>query len=134
MIVTATKMALGNEWQIRSPYEARNIIKGTVPAYARRWSKLDRCWYVESGHWPSLKAAFTAVGITVVTPDTGSKAKPTTSSASWVREAFQECSPELRPKLRAALMRVFHPDVGGSPDRAKEINSVADELAKEPAR
>ena len=129
-IITATKDTFTGEWQVRSPFAAKDIIKMAVPTYQRRWSKPERCWYVDAAAWPGLKRTLQSVGYTVV--DVSQKPPPRTSpkaATSWVRQAFEACSPELRPKLRAGLLRVFHPDVGGPPDLAKEINTTADELA-----
>lgn len=110
---------------VRSPFEAKDAIRG-LPMHLRRWDSELRVWRVDATCIESLKARLRRVGfrLTVIEPaDQGENGR------DWVDEAFKQCPPSNRERLRRSLMAAFHPDAGGDEQIAKRINMVADGAA-----
>lgn len=113
--------------EVRSPFSAKETIKESVPPWLREWDKPRRCWIIAGSEAAELAQALRLAGFQVSVTDTRPKAAPPPPPRrSWVEQAFDACPAALRPKLRRALMGIFHPDIGGSPELAQEINRVAD--------
>lgn len=106
------------QWCIVSPYSARHTIKAAVPAKARTWDGV--CWRVDGDWLDTLARALERDGYDVRLPTHGA------TPGDWVDTAFRQCPPSGVGRLRTGLLRVFHPDAGGSPELAKAINVAAD--------
>lgn len=126
--ITVTQLGL---LEVRSPYAARDVIKDAVPSTLRSWSKSKKVWLIDPSERQHLEAVLRVAGYQVLvigdsTPPPRTP-PPQPPRRSWVDQAFDVCPAHLRPKLRRALMSVFHPDLGGDTSAiAKQINTTAD--------
>lgn len=115
--------------EVRSPYEARDVIKESIPSTMRSWSKTRKVWLIDLSQKRHLTAVLQISGFQVlIIGDTPPPPRytPPPPQRSWVDQCFDACPPPLRTRLRRVLMSVFHPDLGGDPTIAKQINSTAD--------
>lgn len=110
-------------------YDYRRIPK-SMPG--SRWDRSRRAWIVPVELLDALADALRAAGLTVyldggpwTTPGPhGSKGTPATD---WIAAAFRAVPPDNADRLRAGLLRAFHPDRGGSVQLAQQINEAADQ-------
>lgn len=117
------------EAQVFSPFEAKDVIKA-LPT--RRWDKAEKCWVIPNTDIPLLQMTLQSAGFVtwVVDDPTGSGNPGGSSSAkgtgTWADRMFAELEPPLAEKAFKALLRVLHPDVGGSTTAMKALNSARD--------
>lgn len=116
-----------------SPYDAVHVMRAQP---GRRWDNLRKCWVIPT-YWVNPCAdALRALGITVYcTWDTGEPfiaghprghhGRRDTPAPDWIEAAFADCPAENVAKLRAGLLRAFHPDAGGDHHLAQRINAAA---------
>ncbi len=127
-----------------TPYEALDVIKGTVPSSLRTWSKSGKCWVIDRMCLPILANALRQAGYTVFVTDsaglpwtppgvaTGHRSTP---APDWVEQAFRDCPDERVEKLRRGLMTIWHPDLAeGNTALAQRINAAADKRLRKGAR
>jgi hypothetical protein len=139
VVVPNRPLDLGPEVMVFSPFEAKDILKDSVPSSARRWDSTRKCWLVPLWSLPSLIVAFRLGGYGVipthadgrpweptVKKDPPPAAGPARAPFSWLPDAFHDASTaELRENLRRALIKVWHPDRGHPTDIAERINTAA---------
>jgi len=127
---TANSAFAATSWAtIRSPFEARDWIKETVPASHRRWDPLGKVWKVDIAFIPELTTSLEACGWTVRI--TGSSAA-SAARPDWIRGAFDSCTSTGQTEaMRKALLRVHHPDHGADPALVERIVALADQRRRE---
>ena len=117
------------ETKVFSPFEAKDLIKG-MPT--RHWNKTEKCWVIPSTDVPLLHMSLQGAGFTTWIVDdpadsTGQRGDARTSTAdTWADRMFAELEPPLADKAFKALIRVLHPDTGGSTTAMKALNSARD--------
>jgi hypothetical protein len=99
---------------VRSPYEAKDIIKGFPGA---RWDGVRKCWIMSDALKPALVAALKADGFTVV----GAGVRDSTP-VRWADAMFSALPARLAPGAYRALSRVLHPDRGGDSRLMQQLN------------
>jgi hypothetical protein len=108
-----------------------NIIKTTVPGYARTWDQPTKQWTVESLWAPILAAEIRRLGHIVIGLDDPPQRPRWTDSAGWARAVFQRVGPTRAPLAYRLLSRVCHPDHGGDHHLQIELNRAYAELPTE---
>lgn len=112
------------------PYDHRHIPK-SMPG--RRWDADRKAWTVPTALLDVLADALREAGLMVFVHrengtewQSGAHGRGDTPAAGWVAAAFDAVNVELVPVLRRGLLAAFHPDRGGDPELAKQINTAAD--------
>lgn len=123
---------------VRSPFAAKDVIK-SMPV--RRWDPDQKAWVIPAGDVPELKTALEAAGFRVLITEGPKREKQqrqerryeppprNTHSAngkSWAESMFLALNPALAEKAYKQLIRVLHPDAGGSEDAMKILNVARD--------
>src|ERR1700758_882417 len=90
-----------------------NIIKSTVPGYARSWNQAGKQWTVEALWAPILAAEIRRLGHTVVGVDDPPNHAHGHDSAGWARAVFTRVGPSRAPLAYKLLSRLCHPHHGG---------------------
>lgn len=127
---------------ISSPFAAKDVIR-SLPD--RRWNPERKCWVIPTHAWNAAKAVledagFDVVGLTPVERDLrrakerirtlerelrAPRARPRTPSApsgdpfAYLSQSLPE---NLRGPVYRALIRVLHPDTGGTTELAQRLN------------
>lgn len=111
-----------------------DVLKLTVPSYARRWSPPRREWEIEAIYVTDLAAAMTRHGHTVVGLETSRRREVEDDPAQWARILFKRVGPARAPLAYRLLSRVCHPDHGGDHQLQVELNQAHAELTTETRR
>ncbi len=112
------------------------LLKGTVPGYARSWAASRKEWSVEHQWAETLAAALRVAGHTVVGLEERERhqqqRKPRDPDpATWARILFQRVGPDRRQAVYRALAKVLHPDVAtGDTVLQRELNDAHHDRAK----
>lgn len=114
-----------------SPFEAKDIVK-TMPS--RTWDKERRCWTIPAIFVDDLRAALEAAGFKAVVTETGRQRqqreqpppRPGRTAGTWADAMFRELGPDLGDRAYKQLVRVLHPDVGGSTTHMQVLNAARD--------
>lgn len=123
-IVTITVKADG-EALVRSPYGAKDLIKGMPD---RRWSKSGKYWVVPARDVPILRTVLETAGYHVIVTQPEQPGEPHAPGRSWAELMFSDLGPDLGEKAYKALVRVLHPDVGGSTAAMQGLNQARDRM------
>jgi len=100
------------------------LLKTTVPYYARTWSPNRREWEVDLTWAESLAAALRAAGHTVVGLD-APRPRPNPDSAQWARLLFNRVGPGRTAAVYRALSKCLHPDTPtGDTTLQRELNDA----------
>jgi hypothetical protein len=123
--------------RVQSPFSAKDIIKDYVPSGYRWWNKDVRSWMVDEIYVQDLVAVLSRSGYTVSVlgpPIREARTQPSqrpVSSGNWADGAFATCvTRDQVESMRKALLRVHHPDKGGSAAIVEEINAAAEKRRK----
>lgn len=113
------------EARVFSPFEAKDVIK-RLPT--RRWDKGEKCWVIPNTDIPLLQITLQGSGFTtwVVDDPRSQPADQGKSHGTWADRMFAELEPPLADKAFKALIRVLHPDTGGSTTAMQALNSARD--------
>jgi hypothetical protein len=118
---------------VRFRYDASvvQLIKSTLPGYARAWSAHTRCWFIDPDWSHVLAAELRRHGHTV----TGVDQPPPrhAGDADWAKTLFRRVGPARHGPIFKALSRVLHPDVAITGDTAlmRELIDARNELLTE---
>lgn len=116
----------GHSAKVRSPFEAREIIK-RMPS--RRWSKAEKVWILPASDARVLGGMLKRAGYRVVMSGPQSRERqqsPPSTSNTWADHMFGALGPELATAAYKALSRVLHPDTGGSTEHMQTLNGARD--------
>ncbi len=118
----------GNKAKIRSPFEAKDAIK-TMPI--RRWDPSIKCWVIPAEDVDELQAILEAEGFKVIITGVREQRRDPPprngrNTETWADGLFTALNPALAEKAYKALVRVIHPDVGGSTEAMKQLNAARD--------
>lgn len=98
------------------------LLKDTVPGYARKWAPGRKEWEVDTKWVESLAAAFRSAGHTVVGIEQKSRNADT---SQWARLLFTRVGPHRHAAVYRALSRCLHPDTPtGSTELQRELNDA----------
>ena len=116
------------EARVFSPFAAKETIK-TMPT--RRWDKTAKCWVIPNTDVPLLQAFLQRDRFTVWIVDQpgnteGQEPSHRSPQGTWAERMFAELDPPLAEKAFNALIRVLHPDAGGSTAAMQALNSARD--------
>lgn len=121
---------------VRSPFSAKDILKDTVPSYARTWSKPRRLWMVAQLFVPdlvqALKDARYDVRVTrAITAGPTASPNARTGGVDFTG-TFASCpTADMVEAMRKNLLRVHHPDRGADPRIVTAINDAAEARRRE---
>lgn len=104
------------------------MLKASVPSYARSWDKAAKQWTV-AGDWAApLAAALRGIGCTIIGLEADSSCK------GWAQHLFRAVGQRRAPAVHRALTRVLHPDnpSTGCPTLQRELNDARSELERKP--
>ncbi len=99
-----------------------DVIKLTVPPYARTWSKPRREWLIEPVYGRPLADELRRQGCTIIGLDEANDGQ------HWARAVFQRVGPDRAPLAYRLLSRLCHPDHGGDHQLQLELNEAYAEL------
>ncbi|OBI52874.1 hypothetical protein [Mycobacterium sp. E787] len=105
-----------------------DLIKATVPHYARSWHPTAKAWTVEAGWARPLAAMLRRRGHVVAGIDDPTQHHHDTDPATWAQLVFQRVGPARAPLAYRLLSRVCHPDHGGDHQLQVELNRAFAEL------
>lgn len=102
--------------ELHFPYNAAAVaaIKACVPYTARSWNPDGKSWIVRE---PYVDSALRTVSRVVGQLDVADLRPPklsTGSSVDWASALFAALPENLRTPVYRALLKVLHPDIGGS--------------------
>jgi len=121
-----------DEAEVRSPFSAKDIIKDAVPPGYRWWNKDRRCWLVYDFYVQDLVAALHKAGFEVSVMSAPRSASRPVSKDDWATATFATCATKDQvDSMHKALLRVHHPDKGGSPVMVEQINDAANRRRKQ---
>lgn len=126
-----------DEATVKSPFSAKDVIKDAVPPGYRWWDKAGRQWYVYEFYVQDLVRALTRAGFDpVVLPSLSapksSAGRTPVAASDWATATFSTCtSKDQVDAMHKALLRVHHPDKGGSPAMVEQINDAANRRRKQ---
>lgn len=121
---------IGDEAIVSSPFSAKDIIKDSVPPGFRWWDKERRAWMVHTPFVQDLVDALHEHGYSVDVRSATSRSS--VSSETWAAAAFSSCATKDQvDAMHKALLRVHHPDKGGSPAMVEQINDAANKRRKQ---
>ena len=117
------------------------LIKQTVPGYARSWSPERRVWLIDPFWAPVLADTLRMYGHTVVGLDDHHRDDRdrhchSGGDADWARMLFRRVGPARAGPVFRSLSRILHPDVAtGDTQLQRELNLAHAEIAqrKDPA-
>ena len=129
------------DWRVRFRYDPElvDLLKETVPSYARTWSPEGKYWTVYPLYAEDLHSAFKALGVTVVGYTPGGRKRqppppppppPKPKPSQWALVLFERVGPDRVDSVYRALSRALHPDVGGDTQLMQELNAARQEVAK----
>lgn len=124
-LITVFLTLTGEAW-VRSPFEARDLIKG-MPV--RRWDKVEKVWVIPASDVPALRSVLEQCGYRVaVTRAEEERSAPSSrrSGDTWADRMFIELPPPLADKCFKALSRALHPDVGGDTAHMQVLTAARD--------
>jgi len=106
--------------------ELVELLKLTVPPYARSWSRPRREWVIDTIYARELAGVFQRLGHTII----GLDAPRDSSYKGWAQHLFQAVGPRRAPAVHRALTKVLHPDntATGSTTLQRELNDARAEL------
>jgi hypothetical protein len=100
------------------------LLKDTVPGYARSWSPGRREWEIDLTWAESLAAAIRAAGHTVVGLEPP-RPRSNTDSTQWARLLFTRVGPGRTTAVYRALSKCLHPDTPtGDTTLQRELNDA----------
>lgn len=119
----------GRSAKVRSPFEAKNIIKA-MPV--RRWSAPEKSWVVPANDVPVLENRLRAAGYQVETtrPGQSQPSQNNEAGGTWADQLLGALNPDVATAAYKALARVLHPDVGGSTEVMKVLNAARDRTSQ----
>lgn len=120
-----------DQCDVYSPFAAKEVIKA-LPM--RSWDKDRRCWTIPAVFLDELVDALRAAGFTTVTTEKGEQEKqdrrpppgPGSTTGTWADLLFTELGPDLGDRAFKALIKVVHPDTGGSTVLMQQLNIARD--------
>ncbi len=131
-----SRIAFGYTVTFRYDAEVVQLVKSTVPSFARSWQPERRAWFVDLDYADGLAAAMRGFGHTVVgiepEPPPHANHYSGGDADQWARTLFRTVGPTRREPVFRALTRVLHPDNTATGDTRlqRELNSARDELMK----
>jgi hypothetical protein len=100
------------------------LLKSTVPYYARSWSPDRREWEVDTTWVESLAAALGAAGHTIIGLEPP-RPRATTESAQWARLLFNRVGPSRTAAVYRAQSKCLPPDTPtGDTTQQRELNDA----------
>ena len=121
-----------DEAEVRSPFSAKDIIKDAVPPGYRWWNKERRCWLVYDYYVQDLVYALNRAGFEVDVVAAPKVARQQVASQDWATATFATCATKDQvDSMHKALLKVHHPDKGGSPAMVEQINDAANKRRKQ---
>ena len=105
MTTTVVFTRAGTAYTVRFRYDPRlvELLKATVPAYARSWSKVGKTWSVEADWAEPLAAAMRSAGFEVVDLDDTLRRARTHEGMDWAHALFTAVGPTRVPAVHRAL-------------------------------
>ena len=112
-----------------------DLLKLSVPSFARSWNPQAKEWLVEVDWAPVLAATLVRAGHTVVGIDLKPPhgAPPTNNGANdhaWALGVFRRVGPDRTDTVYRMLSKALHPDVGGSNELMRELNEARRSIEK----
>lgn len=114
-------------WRIFSPYSKTYIeeLKHEIPAGARSWDALNKAWMIVDEFIDIIDIlCLKHFGgkLNRVVPQSQLPPAQLTSSRDLFEKFLKLCPTNAVKKLYLAAISELHPDKGGDPDKAKELN------------
>ena len=118
----------GGMYAVTFVYDAGlvELLKLTVPSYARKWMPGRREWHIESVYAKQFADTVPRIGHTVVGLD---EPRRDENTAEWARLLFRRVGPTRSSAVYRALSTCLHPDVGGDTELQRELNAAHTELS-----
>ena len=106
--------------------ELVELLKVTVPPYARSWSPPRREWIIEAVYARELAGILRRLGHTTI----GLEDAHDDSCKGWAHHLFRAVGPHRTPVVHRALTKVLHPDNTdtGSTELQRQLNDARAEL------
>lgn len=118
--------------KVFSPFECRDLIK-SMPV--RSWSSTGKYWSIPVHDVDDLQAALEEAGYHVVVIREAQQQRQQyeplsnngqSSGGTWADDMFITLGPQLADKAYKALVKVVHPDLGGSTHAMQVLNAARD--------
>jgi hypothetical protein len=113
------------------------LIKQTVPSYARTWERSRKEWTVDVSHAHRLAAAMRCFGVTVLgieePPPPPRQPGHRGGATSWAQVLFDNLGPDRALPAYRALTKLLHPDNQASGNTALQ-QQLNDAYARLPGR
>jgi hypothetical protein len=117
----------GGTYGVTFGYDAElvELLKLSVPPYARSWSPPRREWIIEAVYAREFAGTLRQLGHTTIGLETRDR-----SCNGWANHLFQAVGPDRAPAVHRALTKVLHPDnqETGSTRLQRELNDARAEL------
>jgi hypothetical protein len=124
----------GGMYAVTFVYDADlvELLKVSVPAYARSWNRTRREWLIEDAYSVQLADTMRRFGCTVVGLEP-SHNRCCDDPADWARALFKRVGPSRAEPVFRSLTRVLHPDNATTGDThiQRELNAARAELTTE---
>ena len=114
----------GPTYAVTFSYDSRvvELLKSTVPSYARSWQWSNKWWLIDAGWASTLAVTLRCYGYLVAGID--DHRGHDDPRATWARALFDRVGASRAPAVYRALSRVCHPDHGGDHDLQTELNQA----------
>jgi hypothetical protein len=113
---------------VEFPYDRLvvEVVKNTVPSYARSWNKAAKQWVIDSEWAVPLATALRRTGCLVCGIDENPSNSP---CQSWAASLFRAVGQRRIPAVHRALTRVLHPDNTdtGDTELQRQLNDARSE-------
>ena len=125
----------GETYAVRFSYDPTlvDLLKSTVPSYARRWSPPRREWFVEAIYARELADTLHGLGHTVVGIESVAP-RDTFDVSCWAKLLFKRVGPNRSTAVYRVLSKCLHPDVGGDTELQRELNDAHAEISTQQQR
>lgn len=120
-----------NAYGVTFSYDAElvELLKLTVPPYARSWSRPRREWVIDAIYARELADVLRRLGHTII----GLETSRDSSCKGWAQHLFHAVGQHRAPAVHRALTKVLHPDnqTTGCPTLQRELNDARTELERQ---
>lgn len=131
--------AVEDSFHVWLPYDPDIVAEiKTIPYQYRKWNPEAKCWHIKSSYWDTAKAIFEEYGYNGIPKTVQDDTRHNQSMPTGIRNTdydalclTEKAPPELIKAAYRILIRMNHPDVGGSEEVAKRINGAYQNLAKD---
>jgi hypothetical protein len=112
------------ELHFRYDREALAALKSQVPGSAREWDPDEKLWIVHEPYVDRILATLRDFVGMVEVADLRRPGRRPGPVADWASALFNALPDHLRQPAFRALSKVLHPDIGGDPRLAQQLNDA----------